>query len=213
MVEVPKGKFNAIVDQMKFVELEFHQGSKALWGPSKFYGAELGDNSVLVLQQWNNDFCTSSFRIPNASIVSCNGKYAVLINGMDMEVQNKEVVLEENTYESETGEASLDERFAAIEGSNSNEGPALSKSFYDDDVTSNAETVLEAAKENVQVSIPTGERPVMAKGRAKPEETQKAPAPQKIVKTPKPEYVKPVQGPRNHEEPKPTKPKFDFGDW
>ena len=48
MVEVPKGKFNAIVDQMKFVELEFHQGSKALWGPSKFYGAELGDNSVLM---------------------------------------------------------------------------------------------------------------------------------------------------------------------
>ena len=130
-----------------------------------------------------------------------------------MEIPSKDVVLEENTYESETGEASLDERFAAIEGANSNEGPALSKSFYDDDVTSNAETVLEAAKENVQVSIPTGERPVMAKGRAKPEETQKAPAPQKILKTPKPEYVKPVQDPRNHEEPKPAKPKFDFGDW
>lgn len=219
MIEIPQGKFEDLVNGMTFVELEFSPKSKTQWSDSKFYGLEIGNN-VMVIQKWNEDFCTASFKIPDAQIVSCNGKYTIMPSNYDTEIPQTKLelrsadMLSEPVIESPVDQdPSIEERFAAIEGSVSDAGPTLSKQIYDDPRDDRADIVLEAAKDSVQISIPTVEQPIMAKGRAKPEET-KTPAPQTVVKRqPKPEYVKPVQSPRNVEPTPSSTPKRDFGDW
>ena len=231
MYTVDESTFNQAKDQLKLYELEFGEGIKAVRGDSKFFGMEVG-NSVMILQLWNNDFCTASFQIPDAHIICCNGKYTVVssdtviaepnsefrdpLNPYIASKDNRDTVLLKDTAdlsnEEPIGEASIEDRLSNIYAADA-----------DDDIEIKApinpapkprETILEAAKDAVQVKMPN-EKPVITRGKQKPEEVKDEPQ-REVVKRNKPEYQKPVESkprPVYKPEPEPEKPVSAFGNW
>lgn len=189
MLKVSPRNFELCKSRIKFykLELEMPVATKA---DTEFYGCEVGKD-VQIVQLWNNDFCTASFVLNDAIIVECNGKYTV--------VSSNESILDDDLKTEEFNtEASLEDRFAAIDASDADDTIVIRDIPNHQIKQDFAETIIEAAKDNVQVAISTSDRPIMAKGRQKPEETV-TPAPAKIITHPAPPIV-----PREYEKPKPV---------
>ena len=200
MIKVSADEFAKQLSNWKFVPIMF--GSGVNLGNSRFFGMEVG-NDVIVLQEWNSDFCTASFKIPNAYLVECNGQYTIRTErgeGDWLPIQ------EEPVMEDESGEASLEQRFASIE--------AAAK---DADLVVLPEPIKEEPKPE---PVKQMDKPVITKGRQKPEEVKKDPVPQTIVKKEEtPLAAKPVKPTPKPvvKAPKPAVNKptdnDDFGDW
>jgi len=191
MIKVSKDVFEQARKSYDFVELAFGDTIKMVKGDSVFYGAEISGNRVLVLQLWNNDFCTSSFVVPDAQIVcaEANGvlQYTIAsidvkgsIHEPDFKILNRTTndadggVPEMKMYGDEDGDASLDQRMDMIDGSNYNWDGAAAAEPRDPKPS---------------------DKPVITKGRQKADET--TPPPREVVK-PQPKIV-----PREEKKPAP----------
>lgn len=210
MIKVSSEDFNKAKERCKFVPLEFHDTFKGIKSDSKFFGMEIGDN-VLVVQFWNNDFCTSSFMIPRAHITTDGIKYTIIL--MDEHVDELRLAtdstdigsIDDYTVEDDKADASIDQRMAAIMASNT-------------DHENKYAVIAEEPKEPEPVVVkeePVHTAPIITKGRQKPEESTKIPEPKSVVtrKVPTQESMprsKPVYKP----EPKPVPQADDpFAGW
>ena len=186
MIKVSKDVFEQARKSYDFVELAFGDTIKMVKGDSVFYGAEISGNRVLVMQLWNNDFCTSSFVVPDAQIVCAE------VNGVlqyTIAHDSDGGVPEMKMYGDEDGDASLDQRMDMIDGSNYNWDGAVSAEPRDPKPS---------------------DKPVITKGRQKADETT---PPQREVVKPQPKIVpreekKPTPKPYTSEPPRIPKPQF-----
>ena len=210
----------------KTYELDLGDAIKTIKGDSKFFGMEIGD-SVMVLQMWNNDFCTASFRIPNSHIIGYNGKYTVVSNNLAIKEEMERVretadlldvpsvpsMTEPDPQKDKTGEASIEARLKNI-------GSAVTNDFNIKapvkPMPKPRETIIEAAKEVVQVNIPTNDKPVITRGKQKPEESKSETPQREIVRRDRPQQpmqtYKPAPQSKPEQEPEP-KPVSSFGNW
>ena len=218
MLKVSMDVFEQARKSYDFVELAFGDTIKSVKGDSTFYGAEISGNRVLVLQMWNNDFCTSSFVVPDAQIVCAEVdgglKYTVAsidVKGMNHVPDFKVLKAKKDDidgvpamkmYDDESGDASLDQRMDMIDGN-----------IWDGAATAEPRDPKPADK------------PIVTKGRQKAEE-DKTPPPREVVKS-QPKFVPreervPVSKPYAPEPPRMPKPEYrpapppvedDFGGW
>ena len=231
MYSVNENTFKQARAKLKVYELEFGEGFNPLKGDSKFFGMEI-DDGVMVLQLWNNDFCTSSFVIPNAQIIGCNGKYTVASSESVDKVMRETADLSDIPPIDEPSSEEDEEDIMAIRMRTIQS--AVTNDFNIQAPVKSApeprETIIEAAKEAVQVRLPevgpypkavptqpgpsSNGKPIVTRGKQKPEENESEVPQREIVKsTPKQpvqQTYKPApQAPKP--EPKPEKP--SFGNW
>jgi hypothetical protein len=176
MIKVSSEQFDQLKEKIRFVQLEFSNGFEGIKSDSKFFGTEIG-NDVLVVQLWNNDFCTSSFIVPNSCIASCNGRYTLSMNGShDFSIdafQNAIPLPAQVVVEHQDDEASIDQRMAAIFASNTDRE---NKYAIEEDEPAVIEEPV-----NKPEPLPVQAQPITTKGRQKSEETRKDPEPKTVI--------------------------------
>ena len=224
MIKMSSEEFNKTKERIKFVPLEFSSGFESIKSDSKFFGTELGQD-VLVIQLWNNDFCTSSFVVPNSRIATDGVKYTICptdrtqdyVNSLDTGVDLSLMPMNHKEESDEEADASIDQRMAAIMASNTDHE---NKYPY--------EPVVEEAEPEVPVEPPTTApihktpdivpahttAPIITKGRQKPEEEEKKPEPKAVIARKTPDRGIPVRNQIYRPATKPTPPAEDpFAGW
>ena len=192
MRKVAHDEFIGLYNAMHWYEVVISGLSRG----SKYFATEVGDD-VMVLQEWNNDFCTSTFVIPNAEIITDGEKYTVSKRGVEpvMEVAQTEEVQEE---------ISLTDRFAAISRSVEDAGEP-------------EEVAVEQPVEKPQPKPIPKTEPIITKGRQKVEDEKPARR-EEVVAAPKKQQPKfapidPEKRPVHKPAPKPEPPVDDFAGW
>ena len=235
MIKVSKDQFDKYVKKVTWYPLTM--SFPTMKEKTDFYGAEIGDD-VMVVQYWNNDFCTSSFQIKDAQIVFCDGKYTVAAKIIDVNLpeihidKDNDVNHDPNYVYDEMGtpvmenieppkdEDIMSARLAAIDASDADDTFRISTPVQQVD---EKPTILEEIKSVTanKASILDDDKPapVVTRGREKTTAEPPKPVTKKVVvnrppkQDPKPTYKQTQERKVNRPATPPPKPKFDFGDW
>ena len=130
MRSVSKNDFMAIKDIQKFYELDMSLPEGKSSDVVKFYGCQIGENQVLLICIFNNDF-PSGFNIIDGEIVEFEGKYIV----------DRKTIVIPNPLKVETVEEPIKEEQPVIE-------PVVEEETQEDD-DSALEAILEESKNEV----------------------------------------------------------------